>query len=203
MAGWGRRFRIAIQGEDPRTGQEFIWHMFHARPGAGASPGGDGWNTSGEWHSAGGLKFGSVEVAEVRFPLFFRRHEFRPDSGGEGQYRGGVGADMELVVETEKPVQANTAGEGAIHAACGMLGGQDGAPHRYELHSRGRRARVLKTKEIGIDVRPGDVFHVHSGGGGGWGDAKRRTPEAHARDLRDGFVTEKSRRGRTGREAAE
>jgi N-methylhydantoinase B len=43
MAGWGRRFRIAIKGENPRTGREFIWHMFHARPGGGASVGGDGW----------------------------------------------------------------------------------------------------------------------------------------------------------------
>ena len=33
MAGWSRRFRIAIQGEDPRTGRNFIWHMFQARPG--------------------------------------------------------------------------------------------------------------------------------------------------------------------------
>ena len=42
MAGWGRRFRIAIQGEDPRNGRNFIWHMFQARPGGGASSGGDG-----------------------------------------------------------------------------------------------------------------------------------------------------------------
>src|SRR6202167_4206662 len=33
MAGWGRRFRIAIQGRDPRSGKNFIWHMFQARPG--------------------------------------------------------------------------------------------------------------------------------------------------------------------------
>ena len=38
MAGWSRRFRIAIQGEDPRTGKNFIWHLFQARPGGGASP---------------------------------------------------------------------------------------------------------------------------------------------------------------------
>src|SRR5437660_8414519 len=40
MAGWGRRFRIAIQGENPRNGRNFIWHMFQARPGGGASTGG-------------------------------------------------------------------------------------------------------------------------------------------------------------------
>ena len=62
MAGWGRRFRIAIQGRDPRTRQPFIWHMFQARPGGGASPVGDGWPGGGEWQAAGGIKFGSLEV---------------------------------------------------------------------------------------------------------------------------------------------
>jgi N-methylhydantoinase B len=190
MAGWGRRFRIAIKGEDPRTGKSFIWHMFHARPGGGASPGGDGWPTAGEWHSTGGLKFGSVEVAEARFPLFFRRHEFRPDSGGEGQFRGGVGAELELVVETAAPAVANTAGEGVRHGSNGLLGGAGGRPHRYRLRSGRRRTRQLKTKEEGISVRPGDVFMVSSAGGGGWGDAAKRDPVARARDRRDGLVTD-------------
>ena len=100
MAGWGRRFRIAIAGTDPRTRRKFIWHLFHARPGGGASPAGDGWPSGGEWHSVGGIKFGSVEVAEARFPLHFIRHELRPDSGGAGQYRGGAGAELELAIET-------------------------------------------------------------------------------------------------------
>jgi N-methylhydantoinase B len=84
MAGWGRRFRIAIQGDDPRSGRPFIWHFFQARPGGGASPAGDGWPGAGEWQAAGGIKFGSLEVTEVRFPLFFRHHEFRPESGAWG-----------------------------------------------------------------------------------------------------------------------
>src|SRR5262249_24219476 len=43
MAGWGRRFRIAIRGHDPRNGKHFIWHLFQARPGGGAYCAGDGW----------------------------------------------------------------------------------------------------------------------------------------------------------------
>src|SRR5207302_923821 len=150
MAGWGRRFRIAIQGTDPRSNRPFIWHLFHARPGGGASPVGDGWPTAGEWQAAGGIKFGSVEVTEVRFPLFFRRHEFRPDSGGDGEFRGGVGGELELVMEINEPALGNTAGDGVRHAACGMLGGKDALPHRYVLHSKGHRDRPLKTKEVGV-----------------------------------------------------
>ena len=190
MAGWGRRFRIALQGKDPRTGRSFIWHMFQARPGGGASPAGDGWPAAGEWQAAGGIKFGSLEVAEVRFPLFFRRHEFRPDSGGDGRYRGGPGAELEMVVEVAEPAVANTAGDGARHGACGILGGEDGLPHRYVLKSAGRPHRALKTKEVGIVIRPGDVLDVRSGGGGGYGDPAGRSAEERARDRLLGFVTD-------------
>ena len=141
MAGWSRRFRIAIQGEDPRTGKNFIWHLFQARPGGGASSGGDGYSSIGEWHSVGGLKFGSLEVAEVRFPLHFRQHEFRENSGGDGQFRGGLGVALDLVLETAKPALGNTAGDGARHGPCGMLGGEDGVPHDYRLISEGRPPR--------------------------------------------------------------
>jgi N-methylhydantoinase B len=188
MAGWGRRFRIAIQGRDPRTQKPFIWHMFQARPGGGASPVGDGWPGGGEWQAAGGIKFGSLEVTEVRFPLFFRAHEFRPGSGGDGQYRGGPGCVLEMVAEIDEPAKGNTAGDGVKYGACGILGGKDGLPHRYVLHSEGRQQRVLKTKEVGIEVQPGDVFRVESGGGGGWGDPAKRDPAARERDEVNGFV---------------
>jgi N-methylhydantoinase B len=189
MAGWGRRFRMAVQGVDPRHGRPFIWHLFQARPGGGGSSAGDGWPGAGEWQAAGGIKFGSLEVQEVRFPLHFRRHEFRADSGGDGRHRGGPGGELELVIETEGPALGNTAGDGVKYGACGLAGGQDGRPHRYWLQSAGRADRAIKTKETGIVLRPGDVLYVHSGGGGGWGEARLRTAAMRAQDLALGFVS--------------
>jgi N-methylhydantoinase B len=193
MAGWGRRFRIAIQGVDPRTAKPFIWHLFQSRPGGGASVAGDGWPCGGEWQAAGGIKFGSIEVHEVRFPLFFRRHEFRPDSGGDGRYRGGTGAELEMVIETAEPAVGNTAGDGIKYAACGMVGGEDAKPHRYWVESKGWPDRLLKTKETGVVFQPGDVVHASSGGGGGWGDPAKRTEAERARDVELGFVTANDR----------
>ena len=196
MAGWGRRFRIAIQGKDPRApgpggrpgGKPFIWHFFQARPGGGASAAGDGWPGGGEWQAAGGIKFGSLEVTEVRFPLFFKTHEFRPDSGGAGQYRGGPGGIVDMVVETEEPAIGNTAGDGVRHGACGILGGEDGLPHRYTLYSGNQPPRPIKTKETGLVIRPGDRLILESGGGGGWGNPADRDPAAIADDIANGFV---------------
>jgi N-methylhydantoinase B len=188
MAGWGRRFRIAIQGEDPRTGRNFIWHMFQARPGGGASSGGDGWSSIGEWHSVGGIKFGSIEVAEARFPLHFAHHEYRTGSGGDGQFRGGLGVALDLVLKTAKPALANTAGDGARHAPCGMLGGEDGVPHDYRLISADRPPRRLRTKEVGIEILPGDCLEIRSSGGGGWGAPARRSQQARQRDSDQGLT---------------
>ena len=192
MAGWSRRFRIAIQGENPRNGRNFIWHMFQARPGGGASSGGDGYSSIGEWHSVGGLKFGSIEVAEVRFPLHFRLHEFRAGSGGDGQFRGGLGVSLDMVLETAKPALGNTAGDGARHGPCGMLGGEDGAPHQYRLVSEGREPRELRTKEVGIELRPGDCLEIRSSGGGGWGPPAKRSVDARRRDAEQGLTADTS-----------
>ena len=188
MGGWGRRLRIALNGTDPRTGRRFIWHMFQARPGGGGSVAGDGYATIGEWHSAGGIKFGSIEVAETRFPLFFETHEYRPGSGGAGRHRGGDGGDMRLRVETDGPALANTAGEGIVHGARGVLGGRDGAPHDYTLLAPEAEPRKLKSKEVGVVVPSGSVIHVLSGGGGGWGRPEERDPAARARDAAEGLA---------------
>src|SRR6202048_4290422 len=199
MAGWSRRFRIAIQGEDPRAGRNFIWHMFQARPGGGASSGGDGWSSIGEWHTVGGIKFGSIEVAEGRFPLHFRHHELREHTGGAGQFRGGLGVALDLVLETEKPARANTAGGGARHGPCGMLGGEDGVPHEYRLISSDRAPRVLRTKEVGIEIRPNDCLEVRASGGGGWGPPALRSSAARQRDREQGLTQDSATTGQGGR----
>ena len=189
MGGWGRRFRIAIKGSDARRpGRPFVWHLFHARPGGGGSSQGDGWSNAGEWHSAGGLKFGSIEMAEARFPLFFAKHEFRPGSAGDGSHRGGLGAELVLKLETDGPAVGNTAGDGVRHGAAGMLGGQDGAPHHYTLERADGTSRDLRTKEVGIALAPGDALHVRAGGGGGWGPPGKRDPQARRRDADEGLL---------------
>ncbi len=170
MGGWGRRMRVALSGRDPRNGRNFIWHMFHARPGGGASIEGNGWQGAGEWHSAGGVKFGSIELAEARFPLLFEQHEFRANSGGAGLHTGGDGGELWLRVETAEEGQANTGGEGVRHGARGINGGEDGLPHYYVLHRPNAEPFVLPSKITGVPLPPGSRLHVLSGGGGGWGE---------------------------------
>ena len=188
MAGWSRRFRIAIQGEDPRTGQEF-----HLAPVPGAAR---RRRVVGRRRLVVDRRMALGRRAEVRQPRSrrgalspaFPQHEFRPGSGGDGQYRGGLGVSLDLVLETEKIAKGNTAGDGARHGPCGMLGGEDGKPHHYRLLSEGREPRVLRTKEVGIELRPGDCLEIRSSGGGGWGPPEKRSAEARRRDREQGLT---------------
>jgi 5-oxoprolinase (ATP-hydrolysing) len=187
-AGFSRRLRYAITGVDPRNGRRFIWHFFLARGGGGASNGYDGWSNVGEINVAGGIRSPSIEVTEERFPFFIRRHELRPDSGGVGAWRGGLGAVCDLVYEGDGPALLNTAGDGVVVPPFGLFGATDGLPHHYTIVSDGAE-RVLRSKEVGVVVNPGDHIICLSSGGGGYGRLEDRDKEALMWDLKNGYVT--------------
>ena len=187
-AGFSRRLRYAITGMDPRTGRRFIWHFFLARGGGGASEGCDGWSNVGEINVAGGIRSPSIEVTEERFPFFIERHELRPDSGGVGAWRGGLGAVCDLVYEGEGPARLNTAGDGIVVPPFGLFGATDGLPHHYKIVSNGTE-RVLGSKEVGVVVNPGDHIICLSSGGGGYGEPEERDREVVTWDLKNGYVT--------------
>ena len=186
-AGFSRRLRYAIMGVDPRTDESFLWHFFMARGGGGAAHGHDGWSCVGEVNVAGGIRANSVEVTEERFPLFVINHELRPGSAGGGQWRGGLGAVCEIIYEGEGDALLNTAGDGAIVPPFGALGGEPGLPHRYSIVSGGVET-VLRTKQTGVVVKPGDRIVALSSGGGGYGEPGQRAAEAAAWDRRNGYV---------------
>ena len=186
-AGFSRRLRYAITGLDPRTGRQFIWHFFLARGGGGATHGYDGWPGVGEINVAGGIRSPSIEVTEERFPFFIRRHELRPNSGGEGQWRGGLGGICDLVYEGEGPARLNTAGDGIVVPPFGLFDGQDGLPHDYKIISNGSE-RPLGSKETEVTVNPGDHVYCLSSGGGGYGNPSERSQAADDWDKKNGYI---------------
>ncbi len=187
-AGFGRRLRYAITGTDPARDKPFLWHFFLGRPGGGASLEHDGWSNIGELNSVGAIRAPSIEVTEDRFPLFVRRNELRPDSGGKGKRRGGLGSICEIVYLGSDVARLNTAGDGIVNPPPGVLGGKPGLPHHYTIVSDGIETD-LRSKQTGVLVRPGDVIRVNSAGGGGVGDAQERETERVKNDRRNGYIT--------------
>ena len=186
-AGFSRRLRFAITGRNPRTGNRFIWHFFFGRGGGGASRGYDGWSCVGEVNVAGAIRSPSVEITEERFPFKIVRNDLRPGSGGDGTWRGGLGAVFEMVYEGDEPAKLNMAGDGVVNPPFGLFGGAPGLPHRYKVVSDGRE-RMLKSKETEVPILPGDRIIALSAGGGGYGPPGSRDPDSRSRDQDSGLV---------------
>lgn len=109
------------------------------------------------------------EVLEFRFPVRLEGYEIRQGSGGAGRWKGGDGGIRR--VRFLEPMTASILSNGRRQGAFGMLGGQPGAVGLNRVVRADGKAEELD--HIGsAQMRPGDVFEIHTPGGGGFG-----TPE--------------------------
>jgi N-methylhydantoinase B len=122
-----------------------------------------------------------IEALEAEYPLRVERYALRPDSGGDGAYRGGLGLIRELTVETDAVVSFLT--ERRRHAPSGVAGGREGATGRNLID--GDPVGAKTTREISA----GTTVAVHTPGGGGYGDPADRDPQAREADRQDEKVT--------------
>jgi N-methylhydantoinase B len=125
-----------------------------------------------------------VEALEVdhRFCRIIA-YELLPDSGGAGQWRGGLG--FRRVYEMlEDGVVFSSYSDRFETSAEGLFGGESGANGSYTLHRDGEATPLPMS--LNIELRRGDVLECRFGGGGGYGDPAARDPLAVARDEREG-----------------
>ncbi len=144
---------------------------------SGGSGAGGVWDANGQL--AGGFDGTSVvqchmtnsrltdpEVLEFRFPVRLEGYEIRKGSGGAGQYKGGDGGIRR--VRFLEPMTASILSNGRHHGAFGMAGGQPGAVGINKVVRSDGRVELLD--HIGqAEMAPGDVFEIHTPGGGGFG----------------------------------
>ncbi len=106
------------------------------------------------------------EVLEWRFPVRLESYDIRHGSGGAGQHTGGNGGVRR--VRFLEDMTASILSNGRIHGAFGLHGGQAGAVGINRVVRAD--GRVEELGHIGqAEMRPGDVFEIHTPGGGGWG----------------------------------
>lgn len=128
-----------------------------------------------------------IEMIEDRHPIMFTRYALRPDSGGAGKYRGGLGMIREWRLESEEGVFAANF-DRFRYPPFGLDGGGSGAVGRLTL-SRDGETRALGSKVGGVTLRRGDVITVETSGGGGFGAPSERDPTAIEADVETGYVT--------------
>jgi N-methylhydantoinase B len=138
---------------------------------------------------------GSIEAFESVSPLVVWYKQLRPDSGGAGRFRGGLGQEAEIEVRSPAPVRLSLLSDRRDHPALGLLGGGAGAPALIELGD-GRRPHPKSR----TTVAPGTRVRMVYAGGGGYGDPRARDRAALENDLRDGYVTPTAVRAQYGRE---
>ncbi|WP_135826463.1 hydantoinase B/oxoprolinase family protein [Halorussus ruber] len=119
-----------------------------------------------------------VEALEAEYPLRVERYALRPDSGGAGEFRGGLGLERAVTVQEDATVSLLT--ERRRHAPQGREGGQAGALGQNRID--GERVGAKTTEE----VEAGTTVTVLTPGGGGYGDSRDRDGEARERDREDG-----------------
>ena len=149
--------------------------------GTGARPARDGLDATA---FPSGVRTMPVEATENFAPIVIWRKELRPDSGGPGRTRGGLGQVMEIGGEDDLEFACNAIFDRIANPPKGRDGGLPGAAGRVELKS----GAPLRTK--GFQVIPdGERLSLHLPGGGGMGDPAMRDPALVAADVRDGLVS--------------
>ncbi len=103
-----------------------------------------------------------IEALETEYPLRVERYALRPDSGGRGRFRGGLGLERSVTVETDATVSLLT--ERRRHPPKGVAGGENGATGGNLIDGEPVPAKTT------LDVTAGTTVTVRTPGGGGHGD---------------------------------
>jgi len=127
-----------------------------------------------------------IEELERSFPIRMTRYEFRPDSSGAGERRGGSGlirSYMALVDGTTFTVLADR----ERHRPWGLFGGLPGEGTEVILTRRGRSARISSKSTLTLNA--GDEIEIRTAGGGGYGPPRKRSTSAVKYDVENGLLS--------------
>jgi N-methylhydantoinase B len=149
--------------------------------GTGARPGKDGLSVTA---FPSGVYGSQVEVTESTSPLLVRRRELRPDSGGAGKFRGGLGQIIEIENREHVPFDFFGTVDRVKYPARGCFGGHDGACGHLALKS----GRLIKGKGK-QQIPAGETLVFQTPGGAGYGDPRKRPPALVAKDYAAGLIS--------------
>lgn len=185
----GTSNHVLIGATNPTNRRATVFYEWPAG-GTGGFFGGDGSSAMRAYDEG---DFGSilpVELVEREHALMVERCELRPDSGGAGQFRGGLGLRRDLRLLAETGVLSVLSDRNRV-PPFGVCNGQSGAPNRFRVWRDGAfiAPSEIPGKITGFRLQKGDRLIVETAGGGGYGDARLRAPEAIADDLRQGYVS--------------
>lgn len=186
-AGNGACTTTLLSGKVDETSNEvFIFHEVIAG-GGGAS-----------WHSDGlsGIQVNMtntsnmpIEATEIEFPkLLAIRNELKKDSGGAGEFRGGLAIERELMMREDNVLYTGLSDRQKI-APWGLAGGHSGATGGFYRIGTDGSVMPLANKITSFPLMNGEILRVITSGAGGYGDPMKRDPEKVLRDVTEEKVS--------------
>ena len=173
--------QISARASDPDSSLRNAEVLMFNSGGTGARPALDGLSATA---FPSGVSTMSVEATEHVGPITVWRKDLREGSGGAGRLRGGLGQTIEIAPREGYDFYFNAMFDRVRNPARGRDGGASGAAGRVELTD----GTPLRSKGRQL-VKSGQRLRLSLPGGGGYGPAKERDPEAVARDVRAGMIT--------------
>lgn len=180
----GANTTAVFSGIDPRSGKPYVYFETIGG-GMGARATKDGKD---------GVQVGitntsnlPVESIEQEYPLRVEEYGFVEDSGGSGQFRGGMGL-RRILTPIDHDCVFNGAGERFSYKPWGLLGGMPGASGQFKIQDE-RGHRRLSDKPNEVTVHRGAMVTVETPGAGGYGNPDNRSHEAIKTDQESGKFT--------------
>lgn len=178
QAGSSGSWPIEFRGYDA-DGDYYSMHFF-CHGGKGATATGDGLSTTSFPYNAA---HGSVEIYENVAPILVERKELRPDSGGPGRHRGGLGQEIVIRSRSSDIMFARPKPDKVRFPPIGLREGQAGMHGIFSV--RGETPEL----PIAYNLTPGESVLLAPPGGGGFGNPLERDPATVAADVFEGYVT--------------
>jgi len=185
-AGEGGNTLVIIGGQRPNKTSYVYYELLSGT--WGARPDRDG--NDGLCNPANVASNIPIEQAECEYPVRIERYGLVDDSGGAGQFRGGLAIEREwrlLSGEAHLAIRSDR----RDHLPYGLYGGQPGTPSinlLYPTDDEANERGALLPTMISTSMKAGERIYHKQAGGGGWGDPLLREPAAVARDVRNGKV---------------
>ena len=193
-AGWNNLLCSLTTGMDEEKGDPYVDIGFMGlKGGSGAMNGTDGYDHIGMIDASGGVLDQDYEMFEQMTPHILDRHEYIMDSGGAGQWRGGLGVETQFTIGSED-TQLVTFGDGDFEPAFGLFGGHDSILNIIELTYPDGTKMVPNNKDLITGVPKGTKYFQIAGGGGGYGDPKKRDRDKLREEIRNGVISQEAAR---------
>ena len=175
---------IIIGGRSTSAGKAYVQYEI-VGGGAGGRASKDG--ASGTSVNQSNAKIASIEIIESEFPTRVLRFELIKDSGGAGEFRGGLGIRREYVNLADARFSIRSSKH--VIPPLGAAGGGEGRTGDITINPGSDEEKHLPTRYADYPLKSGDVFRLDTPGGGGLGDARKRDPKAVLADVIEGYVS--------------